>query len=53
MPDPEEHPAGPLSQKSVFKPVDSDQFQIGTLNKPTADQLDGWHRFRGQDYAQR
>jgi hypothetical protein len=30
MPDPEEDPHGPSAQKSAFKPVDSDQFQIGT-----------------------
>jgi hypothetical protein len=30
MPDPEEDPPGSSSQKSAFKPVDSDQFQIGT-----------------------
>ena len=30
MPDPEEEPAEPSAQKSAFKPVDSDQFQIGT-----------------------
>jgi hypothetical protein len=30
MPGPEENPAGPLAQKSPFKPVDSDQFQIST-----------------------
>jgi hypothetical protein len=29
MPDPEEDPPGPSTQKSAFKPVDSDQFQIG------------------------
>jgi hypothetical protein len=31
MPDPEEDPVGSSAQKSAFKPVDSDQFQIGTL----------------------
>jgi hypothetical protein len=30
MPGPEENPAGPLAQKSPFKPVDPDQFQIST-----------------------
>ena len=30
MPDPEEEPAEPSAKKSAFKPVDSDQFQIGT-----------------------
>jgi hypothetical protein len=30
MPDPEEDQAGSSAQKSAFKPVDSDQFQIGT-----------------------
>jgi len=30
MPDPEEDPVSPSAQKSAFKPVDSDQFQIGT-----------------------
>jgi hypothetical protein len=32
MPDPEEDPAGSSAQKSAFRPVDSGQFQIGTLN---------------------
>jgi hypothetical protein len=32
MPDPEEDPHGPSAQKSAFKPVDSDQFQVGTRN---------------------
>ena len=32
MPDPEEDPAIPSAQKSTFKPVDSDQFQMGTRN---------------------
>src|SRR5262249_51315766 len=31
MPDPEEDPPDPADQKSPFKPVDSDQFQIGPL----------------------
>jgi len=30
MPHPEEYPPGSSAQKSAFKPVDSDQFQIGT-----------------------
>jgi hypothetical protein len=30
MPHPEEEPAEPSAKKSAFKPVDSDQFQIGT-----------------------
>jgi hypothetical protein len=33
MPDPEEDPAIPSAQKSTFKPVDSDQFQIGTRRR--------------------
>jgi hypothetical protein len=33
MPDPEEDPPGPSAQKSAFKPVDSDQFQIGTRTR--------------------
>ena len=32
MSDPEEDPPGPSAQNSPFTPVDSDQFQIGTLN---------------------
>ena len=34
MPDPEEDPAGSSAQKSAFRPVDSGQFQIGTLTCP-------------------
>jgi hypothetical protein len=34
MPDPEEDPVSPSAQKSAFKPVDSNQFQIGTRRRP-------------------
>jgi hypothetical protein len=35
MPDSEENPAGSSAQKSAFRPVDSDQFQIGTPTRLT------------------
>jgi hypothetical protein len=38
MPDPEEDPPGPSAQNSAFEPVDSDQFQIGTLTRPRVSQ---------------
>jgi len=42
MPHPEEYPPGSSAQKSAFKPVDSDQFQIGTRTELVSTIFSRW-----------
>jgi len=53
MPDPEEDPAGSSAQKSAFRPVDSGQFQIGTLIFWSNGVLPGVHAPQGSSWQRR